>query len=155
CCSEIQPVSASALAATSSPARRPRRLTISATAGESSTSTSSGCALSCLSNIRSSWFPRSPRGAKRGQAPLPERPAGCYAQRCLTPFRTTGCNPWCEKGSGTFAGTARRVLRTKVPDPFSHHGLQSVGLVIRSLLQRQHHHGFPRAAGPRRLGGTR
>ena len=27
---------------------------------------------------------------------------------------------WCEKGSGTFAGTARRVLRTKVPDPFSH-----------------------------------
>ena len=24
-----------------------------------------------------------------------------------------------EKGSGTFAGTARRVLRTKVPDPFS------------------------------------
>src|SRR5208283_3122298 len=27
-------------------------------------------------------------GAKRGQAPLPERPGGCYAQRCLTPFRT-------------------------------------------------------------------
>src|SRR5208283_3184081 len=26
---------------------------------------------------------------------------------------------WDEKGSGTFAGTARRVLRTKVPDPFS------------------------------------
>src|SRR5208337_201205 len=26
---------------------------------------------------------------KRGQAPLPERPAGCYAQRCLTPFRMT------------------------------------------------------------------
>src|SRR5208283_2128679 len=26
---------------------------------------------------------------------------------------------WFEKGSGTFAGTARRVLRTKVPDPFS------------------------------------
>ena len=23
-----------------------------------------------------------------------------------------------KKGSGTFAGTARRVLRTKVPDPF-------------------------------------
>jgi hypothetical protein len=25
---------------------------------------------------------------------------------------------WFKKGSGTFAGTARRVLRTKVPDPF-------------------------------------
>src|SRR5208283_5468586 len=23
-------------------------------------------------------------GSKRGQAPLPERPGGCYAQRCLT-----------------------------------------------------------------------
>jgi signal transduction histidine kinase len=23
---------------------------------------------------------------KRGQAPLPERPFGCFAQRCLTPF---------------------------------------------------------------------
>src|SRR5208337_4249259 len=28
---------------------------------------------------------------------------------------------WFEKGSGTFAGTARRELRTKVPDPFSNH----------------------------------
>jgi hypothetical protein len=25
--------------------------------------------------------------AKRGQAPLPERPFGCFAQRCLIPFR--------------------------------------------------------------------
>jgi hypothetical protein len=25
-------------------------------------------------------------GSKRGQAPLPERPEGCCAQRCLTPF---------------------------------------------------------------------
>src|SRR5271157_946074 len=24
---------------------------------------------------------------KRGQAPLPEQPGGCYAQRCRTPFR--------------------------------------------------------------------
>jgi glycosyl hydrolase family 2 len=28
---------------------------------------------------------------------------------------------WFKKGSGTFAGTARRVLRTKVPDPFLNH----------------------------------
>ena len=27
-------------------------------------------------------------GSKRGQAPLPERPEGCFAQRCLTPFST-------------------------------------------------------------------
>ena len=26
------------------------------------------------------------RVQKRGQAPLPERPEGCFAQRCLTPF---------------------------------------------------------------------
>jgi tetratricopeptide (TPR) repeat protein len=26
------------------------------------------------------------RGSKKGQAPLPERPEGCCAQRCLTPF---------------------------------------------------------------------
>jgi hypothetical protein len=26
----------------------------------------------------------------------------------------------CEKGSGTVAETARRVLRTTVPDPFAH-----------------------------------
>ena len=25
-------------------------------------------------------------GSKRGQVPLPERPAGCFAQRYLTPF---------------------------------------------------------------------
>jgi hypothetical protein len=32
---------------------------------------------------------------------------------------TTGVDSaWFKKGSGTFAGTARRVLRTKVPDPF-------------------------------------
>ena len=26
------------------------------------------------------------QGSKMGQAPLPERPGGCFAQRCLTPF---------------------------------------------------------------------
>ena len=29
--------------------------------------------------------------------------------------------PWFKKGSGTFAGTAQRVLGTKVPDPFLNH----------------------------------
>ena len=28
---------------------------------------------------------------------------------------------WFKKGSGTVAGTARRVLRTTVPDPFLNH----------------------------------
>ncbi len=33
-----------------------------------------------------------------------------------------GCiQAWFKEGSGTFAGTARRVLRTKVPDPFLNH----------------------------------
>ena len=32
---------------------------------------------------------------------------------------------WFKKGSGTFAGTARRVLRTKVPDPFLNHAEDS------------------------------
>src|SRR5208283_2474100 len=38
-----------------------------------------------------------------------------------------------EKGSGTFAGTARRVLRTKVPDPFSDRHLAASGRQTLSL----------------------
>src|SRR5208283_3539591 len=37
---------------------------------------------------------------------------------------------WFEKGSGTFAGTARRVLRTKVPDLFSNHRQRNLPLVV-------------------------
>jgi len=47
---------------------------------------------------------------------------------------------WFEKGSGTFAGTARRVLRTKVPDPFSTQAEKSIfrngTLEIRSAVGR-------------------
>ena len=37
---------------------------------------------------------------------------------------------WFKKGSGTVAGTARRVLRTTVPDPFLDHAFHCTGSAI-------------------------
>ena len=43
----------------------------------------------------------------------------------LQPARTNQNSAWFKKGSGTVAGTAHRVLRTTVPDPFLNHAQNS------------------------------
>ena len=63
---------------------------------------------------------------------------GCYAAAAAVwelPGRWSAWRQarkaWFKKGSGTFAGTAPRVLRTKVPDPYLNHvrpGLLGSGL---------------------------
>ena len=37
---------------------------------------------------------------------------------------------WFKKGSGTVAGTARRVLRTTVPDPFLNHAKKDLRVML-------------------------
>ncbi len=58
-------------------------------------------------------------GRERNDPPLPAS-VGC---RRIFMFdgKAIQSQAWFKKGSGTFAGTARRVLRTKVPDPFLNH----------------------------------
>ena len=71
----------------------------------------------------SSWFPSSSLGTSRfgatnGQTSVPKLELGNQGTG------TDGfdeCLAWFKKGSGTVAGTARRVLRTTVPDPFLNH----------------------------------
>jgi len=61
---------------------------------------------------------------ERGESPLPEMPAPTPAEVDRT--RVTAVDladraAWFKKGSGIVAGTARRVLRTTIPDPFLNH----------------------------------
>jgi hypothetical protein len=61
--------------------------------------------------LRGRTMQQGPGGGAARQAPLP-----VWVRARLALQRA-----WFKKGSGTFAGTARRVLRTKVPDPFLNH----------------------------------
>ena len=47
------------------------------------------------------------------------------SRRSSTPRLELLKSAWFKKGSGTVAGTARKVLRTTVPDPFLNHALKS------------------------------
>src|ERR1700683_2907331 len=66
---------------------------------------------------------------------LPCQVDGNYSNRILPDAaRSNEFRRWFKKGSGTFAPAARRVLRTKVPDPFLNHALFSA---IESIVDKR------------------
>ena len=57
-------------------------------------------------------------GSKKGQVPLPERPAGCFAQRYLTPFLNQAgfsvvLPPFVNRRLRTFVVSSKRVVAVR------------------------------------------